>query len=193
MLKAGIDPRNPADAFKAAKFSMDVMKNEGLGQWYGWKGDPWAAHGGKATGANVAVPVGPAGAAIATSDGTAGGIPFSTSSDLGDPLIPGRSADPYSQLANDLSQSVVARRKTSGGSRDLSAPLAAPGGGQPAPEFAKATPEVSAPPAVSDAVSPPADVSPLAELFRLPEIGMAAALNPKTGMPVVSRQRRMAG
>jgi hypothetical protein len=41
-LAAGIDPRDPKQAFAAAKFGMDVMKKEGLGQWHGWKGDPWA-------------------------------------------------------------------------------------------------------------------------------------------------------
>jgi hypothetical protein len=58
-LKAGFDPRDPAQAFNVAKFAMDVMKKEGLGHWHGWKGDPWAAHGGRATGADVAVPTTP--------------------------------------------------------------------------------------------------------------------------------------
>jgi len=54
---AGYDPRDPNQAFNVAKFAMDEIKNKGLGQWYGWKGDPWAAHrGGKGTTLN-SVPV----------------------------------------------------------------------------------------------------------------------------------------
>jgi hypothetical protein len=56
-LEAGIDPRDPAQAFQALKFGLDVMKKEGLGQWHGWKGDPWAANTGAGTGAEVALPV----------------------------------------------------------------------------------------------------------------------------------------
>jgi len=41
-LAAGIDPRDPKQAFNAVKYGLDVMKKEGLGQWHGWKGDPWA-------------------------------------------------------------------------------------------------------------------------------------------------------
>jgi len=46
-IAAGFDPRDPAQALNALKFGIDVIKNEGLGQWYGWKGDKWAASGGK--------------------------------------------------------------------------------------------------------------------------------------------------
>jgi hypothetical protein len=57
-LKAGYDPRDPAQAFGVAKFAMDTMKQEGLGAWHGWKGDPWAAAGYTPSGQQVAVPDG---------------------------------------------------------------------------------------------------------------------------------------
>jgi hypothetical protein len=55
-LAAGYDPRDPAQAYNVAKFAMDEIKRAGLGQWHGWKGDPWAAASGNGTGANVPVP-----------------------------------------------------------------------------------------------------------------------------------------
>ena len=55
-LRAGFDPRDPAQAFNVARFAMDTMAREGLGAWHGWKGSPWAAHGGKASGKVVATP-----------------------------------------------------------------------------------------------------------------------------------------
>ena len=72
-LAAGIDPRDPAQAYRAAKFAMDVIRKEGLGQWHGWKGDPWAAHGGAGTGASVAMPSTAAAGATAA-PGDVGGL-----------------------------------------------------------------------------------------------------------------------
>lgn len=57
--QAGIDVTNPADAFRTAQFAMDVMKQEGLGHWHGWKGDKWAARGYQPSGETVAVPNAP--------------------------------------------------------------------------------------------------------------------------------------
>jgi|GEM_PF-5336178 len=60
---AGYDPRDPAQAFNVAKFAIDEIAKKGLGQWYGWKGDPMAAHkGGGASGITLSsVPDGPKG------------------------------------------------------------------------------------------------------------------------------------
>ena len=55
-IRAGYDPRDPNQAFEVAKFAMDTMKNEGLGAWHGWKGDPWAAHTGKSGGPTPKTP-----------------------------------------------------------------------------------------------------------------------------------------
>jgi hypothetical protein len=122
---------------------------------------------------------------------------FSTRDDLADPGSDRRPDDIYSTLANDLADSVGGYgRRASGRDDVVSAPVGTSMSEEFAsvPEFASATPEETAPPALDSMVSPPANaVSPLAELFKLPEIGMAAATNPQTGMPVVARQRRSMG
>jgi len=70
-LAAGIDPRDPKQAFNAVKYGLDVMSKEGLGQWFGWKGDPWAhkkGYKGNNSGVTlttVPVPEGPAAVAEA--------------------------------------------------------------------------------------------------------------------------------
>jgi hypothetical protein len=72
-LEAGIDARDPKQAYEALKFGLNVMRDEGLGAWAGWKGDKWAARAGKGTGATVASPVAqPMTADVKTYGGTQG-------------------------------------------------------------------------------------------------------------------------
>lgn len=92
-LRAGYDPRDPAQAFNVAKFAMDEIKREGLGQWHGWKGDPRAAEAGSGSGANVVVPSG----------GSSGSYdPRMDTPSTGHPVgstLPGPPPDPYAQPA----------------------------------------------------------------------------------------------
>jgi len=117
---------------------------------------------------------------------TAGGQAVASSTPPPPPYDPfaGAAEAPRSRLAETLSSSVGRR---SGGRQQPAfdssvAPPAAP------VEFAKATPEL-APPAAPIA-APGEDEGSLASLFKVRDIGMAGAVDPVTGQPLLPRMQR---
>jgi hypothetical protein len=59
-LAAGIDPRNPADAYRGIDFALDTAAKTGWGQWYGAKAaglDNFAGIGGRPSGVSPTAPM----------------------------------------------------------------------------------------------------------------------------------------
>ena len=102
---------------------------------------------------------------------------------------------PTRSLADDLSSSVDAPLVSRGDTRSVPTPVVSEDAGfTPAPEFASAIPE--APPPVPDPTPAGlvADISaPLADLFKVKDIGQAGAVDPRTGQPVLPKPFRALG
>lgn len=106
---------------------------------------------------------------------------------------------PQRSLADDLSGSVaatVASPKVSRGDAEASAfPVSQGDGFTPTPEFASAIPETPSPAPVTTPAGPATDISssPLADIFKVADIGQATATDPVTGLPVLARPWRSMG
>jgi hypothetical protein len=106
-----------------------------------------------------------------------------------EPMLVDINRRPRSLLADDLSASVASPFSTRRDSSRLTGPADPGGAVLPAPEFASANP-VEAPSPAANPVSLAAD-APLADLFKVKPIGQAAAIDPMTGAPMLTRSRRI--
>lgn len=131
------------------------------------------------------------GASTKANDADIGGGGGSPQADAAPTLIPPAERH-YSQLANDLATSVGNR--VSRGGYDT-APLASEGADYvPVPDFASANPETPPPVPTPTPGGPAADFTPaLADLFKVAEVGQAAAIDPMTGLPKLPRPQRIYG
>lgn len=188
--KTGLDASDPKTWKQQVDFSLDYAKNHGWGSWMGAKAAGITGMAG--------IDGRPATGMVASANQASAPSTSNAVAEAEPDLAPVFDNFPRRSLADDLSESVAdaASPKVSrGDAGGLSGLSTSEGDGFiPAPEFASAIPETPPPATVTTPAEPAADTSsPLADLFKVADIGQSTAVDPVTGLPVLARSRRAAG
>jgi hypothetical protein len=202
----GLDARDPSTWRQQVAFSLDWAAKNGWGSWMGAKnngiGDYDGISGAGAT-RRVSGPVEAAGGGAGSDIGattlynpgpvlTANAFQKPRPDDEPIDLVPSRERTLADDFADAVGGSSGGRRRSGSGGPGI---IAGPIEQKPPPEyeFASANPEVEgqAPPAAT--TSPLVDAPPLADLFKVGDIGMAGKVDPVTGLPLLPQGRRAYG
>jgi hypothetical protein len=195
----GLDARDPSTWKQQVDFSLDHAAKNGWGAWMGAKNTGIGDYEGIRSRARVSGPVEAAGGGAGSDvgapqlyDSNSVASAFAYLNNNEQSAEPAPLIQPRSTLADDLSSSVSAsnaRRRVSDDGAGLAygptdeAPVQAQAfdfGSQPSPETEQ-------PPAVDPSSQP------LADLFKVRDIGQAAVSDPRTGVPITGRRRRAYG
>jgi hypothetical protein len=184
----GLHASDPSTWKQQVDFALDQAKKGGWSPWMGaqaagigqWQGIKDGA-GGATMLASAATP--------APASATAPAAPELV---VPPPLLPEFTA-PHSLLAEDMASS-TGRARISGRGESIPFEQASGGGGGEAPilAFASAIPETPPSAPITTPAAPMVDAG-LADLFRVKDIGKAAAIDPVTGQPVLPPTQRAIG
>ncbi len=205
--RTGLDARDPSTWKQQVAFSLDWASKKGWGDWMGAKNNGIGAYdgiSGMSGKARVSGPVeaagGGSGADVGATtlynpgpvlDATAFNRPKSEDEPIS--LVPSRERTLADDFADAYDGSSSGRRSRGDSGGLIYSPLDQNQAPLPEFDFASANAEVEgqAPPVVAPA--PRVDSQPLADLFKVGDIGMAGKLDPVTGLPILSQGRRAYG